>query len=261
MRRLPLILILLLSIVACKKIPGNVIKPDKMAALLADLHEAGAVAEAGSSQWRADSSRQALREAVYMAHHVSEADVDTSLMWYGHNLKDYISVYDKTLEVLDKRIAEAEKIGGKPVENRGPLLLDGDSVDIWQGPEALRISALNPSEFITFSYNSDRHWERGDYYTLSLTPVATHAPVYMTIVAAYSDGTAEYVVQEQVSDTRQSLTIVLDSTKIANRLYGSIRYVPDRNEISFIDSITLVRTRTRDNNVAAREGQHTVKLR
>lgn len=252
---------MLTLLASCKKMPSDVIKEGKMAELLADLHTAGAVIEINASTWRDDSSRMALRQAIFMRHNVTEAQVDSSLMWYGHNLQDYLKVYDKTLAIIDKRMEEAERAGGKAVKTSKKAVLDGDSVNIWQGPEAIRISPANPSEFISFAYTSDRNWERGDRFTLSLTPVATRSPIEMAIVAQYNDGIAEYITHSQVSDTRQSLSLVLDSAKTANRLYGTIRYVPASDEISFLDSITLVRTRTRDNNVADRRGQQTVRLR
>ena len=110
MRRLPVFFLLLLALAACKKMPSDVIRPDKMSRILADLHTAGAVVEINSVSWQSDSSRRALRQAVYDRYDVSSEQVDSSLMWYGHNLKDYVEVYEKTLAILDERIAEAEKV-------------------------------------------------------------------------------------------------------------------------------------------------------
>lgn len=260
MRYLPVIFVLLLLVAGCKKMPHKVIKPDKMATLLADLHTAGAVVELDGSAWRNDSSRRVLREAVYLRHGVTAEDVDSSLMWYGHNLNDYMKVYDKTLEILDKRIAEAERSGAKATKADTRVTLDGDSVNLWQGPMTVRLNEKNPSEFITFSIGADRYWERGDHFTLSLLPVATQSPVYMTIAVQYGDGTGEYVTHQSIGDMHRHLTLVLDSTRIATNIFGSIHYIPSPGEISYLDSITLVRTRTHDDNVAARRGQHTIRI-
>ncbi len=261
MRYLPLLALLLLLAAGCRKMPSNVIRQDKMASLLADLHTAGAVVEIEGASWNTDSSRHQLREAIYSRHGVSSEDVDSSLMWYGHNLNEYLKVYDKTLTIIDKRIAEAERAGAKTVETNARVTLDGDSVNLWQGPLSIRLNEKNPSEFITFSYAADRFWERGDHFTLSLTPVATQSPVYLTIVAQYGDGTAEYVTNQSIGDSRRHLTLVVDSTKMVSGIFGSIHYSPSPGEISYLDSITLVRTRTHDDNVVARRRQHTVKLR
>lgn len=261
MRRLPVIIVILLLLAACKKMPDNVIKPDKMAALMADLHTGEAVVEANASTWNTDSSKLALRQSIYARHGVSAADVDSSLIWYGHNLKDYMKVYDKSIEILEERIAEAERAGGKTSGDVRRVTIDGDSVNIWQGPSTVRIARENPSEFLSFSYSSDRNWERGDHYTLSLVPVGTQSSVFMTIAVNYNDGTAEYVTLDRGHEGRKQLTLVLDSSKIATNVFGSIHYAPTKDEISFLDSISLVRTRTRDNNAKAREGQLSVRTR
>jgi len=232
-----------------------------MAELMADLHTAEAVVESNSETWHTDSSKRALRQSVYARHGVSDADVDSSFNWYGHHLKEYMEVYDETIEILENRIAEAEHSGDKTPVGVSNISPDGDSVNIWQGPATLRISSLNPTEFLSFSYQTDRNWERGDCYTLSLKPMATRAPIFMTISVNYNDGSAEYVTLTQASENSRHLTLVLDSAKIASNIFGSIHYTPVEGEISYIDSISLVRTRTKGNNAGARASQHTVRTR
>ena len=261
MRRLPAIIIMLLLLVACKKTPDYVISPDRMARLLADIHTAEAVVDANHSSWRTDSSKRALRQSVYARHGVSSEQVDTSFYWYGHHLKDYMKVYDRTIEILEGRIAEAERAGGKATAGPSKVSINGDSVNLWQGPSTVRLSPLNATDFLTFSMSTDRNWERGDRYTLSLRPIATQSPVFMTIVANYNDGTAEYVTLRQGQEGRKQLTLVLDSAKVATNVYGSMCYAPAKDEIAYLDSISLVRTRTRGDNARARALQHTVRTR
>ena len=57
------------------------------------------------------------------------------------------------------------------------------------------------------------------------------------------------------------LLLVLDSAKVASTVYGTIHYAALPGEVSYLDSITLVRTRGRNDNVAARQGQHVVRYR
>ena len=76
-----------------------------------------------------------------------------------------------------------------------------------------------------------------------------------------TDGTAEYVTLRQGQEGRKQLTLVLDSAKVATNVYGSIYYAPAKDEIAYLDSISLVRTRTRGDNARARALQHTVRTR
>lgn len=248
-------------LMSCSRTPGYVIPPDRMAEIMADVHTGEAVVDANALAYRADSTKTRLLNAVYAKHGVDAAEVDTSLYWYGHHLKEYMEVYDKTIALLQQRIAEVERAGGKSDKATTLTNLDGDSVNVWTGPAIRRNSAGMPSEFITFALSSDRNWEQGDRYTLSVKPLNTRGPVTLNLAVTYNDGTAEYVVSSSPLDHTQRLTLVLDSTKTANSVFGSLHYAPQRNEVSYLDSITLVRTRGRNDNVRARMGQHTVSQR
>lgn len=262
MRRLPLIsFIALILLAACGKTPDYVIDSDKMAELMADIYTAEAFVEASPSNWRTDSSKQALRQAVYARHNVSSEDVDTSLYWYGHNLKEYMAVYEKSTKILESRIAEAERTGGKTTDGKRAMSIDGDSVNVWDAPATVRVTPLNPTQFLTFTLSSDRNWERGDRYTLSLKPLFTRSNITLSLAVNYSDGITEYVTLSDNSESRKQLTLVFDSAKVATNVYGSILYTPAVDEISYLDSISLVRTRTDGHNAAGRIGQNTIKSR
>ena len=261
MRRLFPVVASMMVLAACSKTPGYVISEGKMAEIMADLHTGEAVVDANSSTFRKDSVKQAFMQSICMRHGVTTQQLDTSLYWYGQNIQEYIKVYDKTISILESRIAEAEKAGGKSNDRPRSISLDGDSVNLWHGPASLRNSSNNPSEFLTFTFNTDKNWERGDRYTLYARPLNPHSPLFMTLAVTYNDGTAEYVTLNQGSEGRKQLTLVLDSAKTATNLYGTIHYSAGRGEISYIDSIALVRTRGRNDNVKARQAQHTVRIR
>lgn len=167
---------------------------------MADIHTGEAVVEANSSSFRNDSTKQAFIQSICLRHGVTTQELDTSLYWYGNNLQEYIKVYDKTVSILEGRIAEAEKAGGKSTERIQSISLDGDSVNLWQGPATIRNTANNPSDFLTFTFNTDRHWERGDRYTISARPINPRSALFMTIAVAYNDGTAEYVTLTEGSE-------------------------------------------------------------
>ena len=165
------------------------------------------------------------------------------------------------MSILEDRIAEAEKAGGKSSNRLNTVSLDGDSINLWNGPTVVRNTTDLPSEFLTFNFSTDKNWERGDRYTVSARPVNPRTPLFITIAVSYNDGTAEYVTLNQGSEGKKSLTLVLDSAKVATSVYGSIHFSPSKGNVSYLDSISVVRTRGRNDNVAARKGQQTVKLR
>lgn len=261
MRNLVLILLSLLIFAGCDSTPDYVIPPKKMAELMADIHTGEAVVESNNRSFPNDSVKKTFMQSIYLKHGVTSQEVDTSLYWYGHNLNKYMDVYNRTIEILENRIAEAERAGGK--SDRAPMRVsvDGDSVDIWQGAATRRNSALLPSEYLSFHYSTDKNWERGDRYTINVKPVGTHSPVTLNLAVEYNDGTTEYVSASESGEGMKHLVLVLDSAKVASSVYGSIHYSPFGDEISYLDSISIVRTRGRNDNVRARAGQQLIHHR
>lgn len=263
MRHLPHILsaLCLSALVACSGTPDYVIPPDKMAALMADVHTGESVVESNARNYPNDSTKKVLIQSIYMKHGVTSQEVDTSLYWYGQNIEKYMDVYDKTIEILEKRIAEAEKSGAKADKSMMRVTVDGDSVDIWQGPTSRRNTEMLLSNYISFHYATDKNWERGDRYTLNVRPVNIHSQLSMSMAVEYNDGTTEYVSYNQSGDGMKHLTLVLDSAKVATHVYGSLHYAARGGEVSYLDSLSLVRTRGRNDNVRARSAQRVIRHR
>lgn len=262
MRRLLPAIISFVILAACSKTPEYVIPEGKMAEIMADIHTGEAVIDANSSTFRQDSIKRAFLQSICLRHNVTTQELDTSLYWYGHNLQEYMKVYDKTIEILESRIADAEKAGGKSDKRMQYYSLDGDSVNLWSGEQTIRNSVNNPTDFRTFYFTSDKNWDRGDRYTVTVYPINTRSEVFLAIAVNYNDGTAEYVSLNQNFEGRKaSLTLVLDSVKSATSVYGTIHYSPVKGEISYLDSISVVRTRGHNDNVVARQNQKIVRIR
>ena len=100
MRKLLSTVMACMVLCACNKVPSEIIQPDEMALLMADVHTSESVIELNWDQFRSDSAKQVLKESVYAAHGVSAEQVDSSLAWYGRNIPYYMYVYDNTIAIL-----------------------------------------------------------------------------------------------------------------------------------------------------------------
>lgn len=251
----------LLILMACSRTPDYVIPKDIMAGLMADIYLGDAVVDNNSRAYGTDSLRKVLMQSIYQKHGVTREEVDTSLDWYGHHVQVYMEMCDLTEEILQKRVEEAERAGGKSEKAPRLMSLDGDSVDVWTGIRYRRNTPDMASDFIAFNVASDKNWDRGDRYTLSVKGLNTHRPVTLALAVDYNDGSTEYKWFNGPAEGMNRLLLVLDSAKVASTVYGSIHYAGAKDEVSYLDSITLVRTRGRNDNVRAREGQSFIKTR
>ena len=150
-----------LALSACSKVPSGVIAPEEMAQLLADIHTGESVIDMNRMEFSSDSAKQAYKQSVYARHGVTAEQVDSSFGWYGRNISQYMEVYDRTIEILDRRLIET----GNRIAADAALSIAGDSVDVWPNPRFITFNSHMPSRFATFSFAADENWEPGDSYT------------------------------------------------------------------------------------------------
>lgn len=246
-------------LVSCDRMPDGVIPPDDMAELLADLHKGDALVEIEINKYGTDSLRKQLKQSILLRHGVTQAELDSSMMWYGHNLPKYVEVYENTIKILEDQLDEAREAGFGQMQ-KAHLSIEGDSVNIWPGLKSARFAGDACGEYITFSLNNDRNWDKGDVYQLHLKQIGASENISYTLVVDYNDGTSEYVTQTPRSDGWQTLKLYLNPDKSASTVYGSIHYTPvSDNDVAYLDSIQLLRTRGLAADSLGRLGQHTFK--
>ena len=234
-----LMAVLMLS---CGKVPGYVIPPDDMAEIMADMHIAESVVEQNRSDYYTDSLKQLMKQSVLAAHGVTTQQLDTSFVWYGHNISYYMEVYDKTIALLEHRLAETgNRIAAENIS------IAGDSVDVWSAATMLAINRMSPSNFITFSLSKDENWEKGDSYTWRARFTNNPMPSAWAIAAEYTDGTREIITSDISGDGWRELRLITDSTKIPENIYGYIDAVPNAATTLWTDGIMLIRNRVNPN--------------
>lgn len=236
--RLIMPLAITVSATSCRHTPEGVLEQEEMAQLMADIHMGEALVDFNYSTYPNDSTRKMLKQSIYAAHKVTAEEVDTSFVWYGNHIEDYITVYDRTIEIIQERQRNLASAGSMQIS------VAGDSVQVWGGPQRLVVHKHMPSRIIGFSLTPDSTWQKGDIYTLKYKPINSQAKAASRLLIDYSNGTTVYV---EDPETRQStsnvLKIQVDSTLTPLRVYGYISFIPDENVSFEVDSISLTRVR------------------
>ncbi len=228
---------------SCSKVPGYVISPDEMASLIADIHIGEAVIDLNRADYRTDSSKLVMLQSVLERHGVTKQQLDTSFDWYGHNITYYMEVYDKTIELLERRIAETgNRIAAENIS------FAGDSVDIWGRSPFLAVNRLSPSNFVTFAISEDENWEKGDSYTWRAKFTNNAGSSVWGITADYADGSKDMLTEDLMGDGWRELRFIGDSAKTATRIYGYIMIDPRGATTVWADSLMLIRNRLSPDN-------------
>ncbi len=234
-----LIISIIATVIGCKKVPSDVIAPDDMAALMADIHTAEAVVEMNHASYNNDSLKLTMRQSVYMRHGVNSAQVDSSIAWYGRNIKYYMEVYDKTIEILEHRLIET----GNRIAADNALSIAGDSVDVWPNARFISINDRLPSRMITFSFGRDPNCEKGDDYVWRAKFFNVDERMEWLMGVEYSDGAVEWRNESPDADGWKEITLQTDSLRHPTRLFGYLSAINRRGTELRIDSISLVRKR------------------
>ncbi len=236
---------------ACSHVPGGVIKDEDMAQLLADLELADAVMNNTGGIYTGESVKMEVREQVLDQHGVTAAELDSSLAFYGRDLKRYNEIFDRAIQITQQRLDEANKAGMLSLDeyrNTSVVVSDADSLNLWTAGKTYRVSPATGNFIIPFAIPSDHNGEPGDKYVLRFKAIGQGEPLYATLAADYS-GLAGTDFRQTRSRANKSqwviLSLNLDPDKTMKELYGAIG-VDVTNCNVWIDSISLMRVRLKD---------------
>ena len=100
---LPFFLIALLCLSGCR--PKEVLSSREMRDLLYDLHRVDGMVDASNMDWGYDEVLARYYQHVLDKHGVTQAQFDSSLVWYTDNPALFDKIYPKVLARLDEDVA------------------------------------------------------------------------------------------------------------------------------------------------------------
>ena len=130
-----------------------------------------------------------------------------------------MDVYDETIEILEQRLTES----GNRIAAANALSIAGDSVDVWPSARHITFNDIMPSKMITFSFDSDKNWERGDNYTWRAKFFNSPDDSQWVLAAEYSDGSVEYISSKVGGDGWKEIKLQTDSTLTPVRIFGYLK--------------------------------------
>ena len=157
-------LFLALLCCSCEQRPEGVLSKGDMEDVLYDYHLAQAMAD-----WAPDregTSNQPYLEAVFRKHGITEAEFDSSLVWYNAHASDLKDIYDN---LKDRFTFESQKLQIEAGDKEMATIIveGGDTTNLWNGP---RIIVLRNNPLLNlekFSVKDDSLFKRGDNFILS----------------------------------------------------------------------------------------------
>lgn len=217
-----------------------------MADLLVDVYKGEAFIEASSGSYASDSMRKLVKQSVLLAHGVTQQQFDSSLMWYGKHIEDYVEVYKDVESKLSKEedyvMAEARREGMA-------TMAAGDSVDLWDDGAIRFISHGMSDSTMSFEFVPNSDFMKGDAYQWQFRMLSDDAPLDIFIGADYDDGSMAYLETDFKTKGWNRIRFQTDSTRNLSRIYGIAKLKDGTSEnVALLDSVQLVRTRVNSLN-------------
>lgn len=151
-------------ILSCKPtVPNCYIQPDDMEDILYDYYIAQAMAVQGRDYSEISYNKNVYYHAVLKKHGISEADFDSSLVYYYTNADRLYDIYVS----LSERIGnEAMGLGASygEIGRYSQLTADGDTADIWRESTSMVLMPMPPYNKMSFTIKADSTFKRGDSF-------------------------------------------------------------------------------------------------
>ena len=264
-----------MALVSCDRTPSGVMSVNKMADLIADLQLADAYIDSHISEFNSDSSKQVIKQSVFKKHGITQQDYDSSLVWYAHNMEDYIKAHDKAIGKLKEQYdkldrggnGESKELtiseGGKAIHEAGvPQNVAksrtkrlqkigsaaGDTIDLWTGKRGYMLAQGAKRGFITFDVQPDADYKPGDRYQLAYFLTRGNNEFKVSMNVDYTDGATSQIARGTNSDGWVIIDVQSDTARHVRRIYGYVSYDIKRGQTAYVDSLMLLRSRMNKTN-------------
>lgn len=148
------------SLLACKQgTSKDVITPDALEAILYDYNVAKAMADELPYDER--YTQPFYTDYVFRKHQVTEAQFDSSMVWYTRNTEELSKIYSNvTKRLKDDQGAINHLIAIR--DNKPKMSAPGDTVNVWYDKKLYRLTPTFASDRITFSLSADSNFKAYD---------------------------------------------------------------------------------------------------
>lgn len=192
-----LVLAIVVLVASCKPtVPSGIIQSDEMEDLLYDYHLADAMARQASGNY--DQNLQAYHAAVLKKYRVTNAEFDSSMVYYMRHATLLHDMYEHIAERMSK---DAQAMGSSVSMNSGAEgfnTASGDTIDLWKGPQSLVLIPNEPYNLYSFHFKPDAKAQRGDDYVLSVH--------------------SNFIFQDGMRDGIVTLALVYSNDSVASRV-------------------------------------------
>lgn len=260
MRRfLPIIFLLFclsLFLSSCNRRPKGVMSKGKMEEVLYDYHLAQAMVYSIPENER--SSNQDYMDAVFRKHDITQADFDSSLVWYNMNAEDLKDIYAHLRQKFEEENQELQLKTGNS-EMAAAFSQGGDTTNLWTGQRVLVLRNRNLQNLSQFVIKADSSFRPADHFLLFANINIKHEPglgndyqLTMSLTLRNKEGKSFSRVETYTQSGSHQLEVSQAVPKDIEEVSGFFYYRGKQGgrNLALIDNIALVRMHMPDDTLS-----------
>ena len=231
---------------ACgKKIPDDIIQPGAMEDLLYDYHLASTMST--SLPYNENYKKEAYFDYVFQKHNVTEAEFDSSMVWYTRHAEELATIYKNLKERLEREEKQMKEQVAKR-DNQIDVSMSGDTVDVWQDRTLYWLSASSLTNKVVFDLKTDTTFKPQDAMELQadfhfIPSKTTSGKAVMALNFYFDNDSVQGLTRIVTCPGKQRLYLRPDSAFTIQSISGFIYYSnnehPDASLL--VDDIRLTR--------------------
>lgn len=195
MKRVPIVALYILSfcllLLSCKpQVPNEFLQPDEMENILYDYHISLGMIEVRDTN---DFSKRLCMLSVLKKYGVTEAELDSSLVYYTRHSDRFQTIYENLSKHLND---EALSLGASATDaiHYGESTSSGDTMNIWKESPSFVLTTNVPYNVKSFYLRADSSYHRGDKVILNFN-----------VQSVFQDGYKDGVVMLAVKYSNDSV--------------------------------------------------------
>lgn len=225
---------------SCSNTHEGVLTQQEMADVLYDYHLAQTIA---GSQSSGQISTEAYADMVLAKHGISQAEFDSSLLWYSRNSDAFYDVYKHVNERLDKELGTIAESSESDIT----FATTGDTANIWLNKTAYLLLPTPYANSMYFTQLTDTtvqaldkiKWRFKSYFAYNTGNLSAIA----LLTIRYDNDSVATAVQRIYGSGPQMLTLVASHRK-TKEVYGHIyldEAIDNSNKLLWLSQMMLVR--------------------
>lgn len=208
-----------------KQVPEEIIRPDRMEHILYDYHLS--VSMGNNLNYADNYQKEAYKNYVFGKHRITEAEFDSSMVWYTRHTEELARLYKKVGERFRGEKKHMEELLALR-ENKPAVSLPGDTVDVWYDRTLYWLTDVPLANKVTFEIPADSNFKAKDAFLWSaeyLFLSEGERRAVMGFNVLFENDSVAGCVKDITSSGVQTLYIKPDSAFAVKSVNGFIYYM------------------------------------